>query len=413
MGTYTNTLKQERIKPFRVICWRRKQSENSQGLAPVMYELKFNGQSKTVHSGIYCKADELNTKEFSIAGNVPATQLLQSQRVSFDQAFSKITLAGESVDLNRLAEMVMKQVGYTEKTPLFRELLAQLVDRYKQQTGKGTTKGTLKAIVTAQFRLLDYLKDTGKQSLRLGEIKPVFVADVLAYMKGRKYSQNYANKVIRVAMQVLNLAEDSEHIPRNPLRNVRLKHERVNIVYLDETEIEKLRAYQFHNDTFDLVRDGFMFQIYTGLAYTDPYNVTKECITVIDEMTCLRIKRTKTQAPCIIPLLPPALALIEKYKGWGYCEFHGKLIPLISNQKMNSYLKEIAGICGIPKHLTTHVGRKSAATFLVNNGITPVALQSILGHSSFTTTAKHYAVTMDRTVVREMGDLSKRKFAMT
>ncbi|WP_166690717.1 site-specific integrase [Fibrivirga algicola] len=410
---YSTTTKQERIKPFRVICWRRKQAENAQGFAPIMFEIKFNGQSKTVHSGMTCKVDELSTKDFSIVGNVPATQLLQSMKSNFEQAFSKVSLSGEVIDLSRLADMVMEQAGYTEKTPMFRELLTQLVDRYRQQTGKGTTKGTLKAIVTAQYRLLDYLRDTGKLNLRLGEIKPVFVPDVMAYMKGRNYSQNYANKVIRVAMQVLNLAEDSEHIPRNPLRNVRLKHERVNIVYLDEIEIEQLRAYQFHNDTFDLVRDGFMFQIYTGLAYTDLHNVTKDCITVIDGMTCLRIKRAKTQAPCIIPLLPPALALIEKYKKWGYCEFHGKLIPLISNQKMNSYLKEIAGICGISKHLTTHVGRKSAATFLVNNGITPVALQSILGHSSFTTTAKHYAVTMDRTVVREMGDLSKRKFAMT
>jgi integrase/recombinase XerD len=309
--------------------------------------------------------------------------------------------------------MVMKQAGYTEKTPMFRELLSQLVERYRKQTGKGTTKGTLKAVVTAQFRLLDYLRDTGKQNLRLGEIKPVFVADVLTYMKGKGYSQNYANKVIRLAMQVLNLAEDAGHLPRNPLRNVRLKHERVNIVYLDEMELEALKNHSFHNDTFDMVRDGFMFQVYTGLSYTDLYNLTNESLTVVDGTTCIRIKREKTQTPCIIPLLPPALALIEKYKNWPYCQFYGKLIPLISNQKMNSYLKEIAGICGISKHLTTHVGRKSAATYLVNNGITPVALQSILGHSSFTTTAKHYAVTMEKTVVREMNDLAKRKFTMT
>lgn len=407
------TTKQERIKPFRVICWRRKQAENAQGLAPIMFEIKFNGQSKGVHSGIYCKADELNTKEFSIVGNIPATQLLQSIKSNFEQGFSKVSLSGEIVDLNRLSDMVMKQAGYTEKTPLFRELLTQMVERYREQTGKVTTKETLKAVITAHYRLIDYLKDSGNWNLRLGEIKPVFVADVMTYMRGKNYSQSYANKVIRIAMRVLNLAEDSEYIARSPLRNVRLKHDRVNIVYLDEVEIEKLRAFQFHNDTFSLVRDGFMFQIYTGLAYTDLHEATKDCLTTIDGMTCLRIKRQKTQAPCIIPLLPPALALIEKYKGWGYCELYGKLIPVISNQKMNNYLKEIAGMCGISKHLTTHVGRKSAATFLVNNGVTPVALQSILGHSSFTTTAKHYAVTMETTVVREMNDLAKRKFAMT
>ncbi|QDK77764.1 site-specific integrase [Spirosoma sp. KCTC 42546] len=409
--TYQTTTKQQRIKPFRVICWRRKQAENAQGLAPIMFEIKFNGQTKTVHSGIYCKADELSTKEFAVLGNNPATQLLQSMKSDFEKSFSKVSLSGEIIDLGRISDMVMKQGGYVDKTPLFREVLEQLVTRYREQTGKITTKGTLKAIITAQYRLHDYLRDSGKWNIRLAEIKPVFVSDVITYMQSKKgYSKNYANKVIRVAMQVLNHAEDAEWIPRNPLRNVRLKHERVNIVYLDEKEIEQLKTYHLHNDTFDLVRDGFLFQVYTGLAYTDMTNALIENLTTIDDMPCLRVKREKTNTPCLIPLLPPALALIEKYKDWPFCKHYGRLIPTITNQKMNNYLKEIAGICGISKHLTTHVGRKSAATFLVNNGVSPVVIQSILGHSSFTTTANHYAVTMEQTIVREMNDLAKRKF---
>ncbi|RCR67449.1 site-specific integrase [Larkinella punicea] len=410
MEIQTNT-KQKRIKPFRVICWRRKQAENSQGLAPVMFEIKFNGQTKTIHSGIYCKANSLNTKAFYVLDNSPATQLLQSRKSDFEKAFSKVSLSGEDIDLSRIADMVMKQAGYTDKTPLFREALEQVVIRYREQTGKVTTKGTLKAIVTAQYRLHDYLKDSGKWNVRLAEIKPVFVSDVITYMQGKKgYSKNYANKVIRVAMQVLNHAEDSEWIPRNPLRNVRLKHERVNIVYLDEQEIERLKTHHLFNDTFDLVRDGFLFQVYTGLAYMDMKNALIENLTTIDGMCCLRVKREKTKTPCLIPLLPPALVLIEKYKDWPYCKYFGKLMPTITNQRMNSYLKEIGGMCGISKHLTTHVGRKSAATFMVNNGISPVVIQSILGHSSFSTTANHYAVTMEQTIVREMNDLAKRKF---
>ncbi|MCC5612671.1 hypothetical protein LC612_39765, partial [Nostoc sp. CHAB 5834] len=165
--TYQTTTKQERIKPFRVICWRRKQAENSQGLAPVMFEIKFNGQTKTVHSGIYCKTDELSTKDFAVSGNIPATQLLQSMKSDFEKAFSKVSLSGEIVDLSRISDMVMKQVGYIEKTPLFREVLGMVVDRYREQTGKRTTKGTLKAIVTAHYRLHDYLKDSGKWNIRL------------------------------------------------------------------------------------------------------------------------------------------------------------------------------------------------------------------------------------------------------
>ena len=409
---YKTITKQERIKPFRVICWRRKQAENAQGLAPVMFEIKFNGQVKTVHSGIYCKADELNTKEFSVTGNMPASQLLQGMKSDFEKAFSKVSLSGEIIDLSRIADMVMKQAGYIEKTPLFREVLDMLIERYRQQTGKVTTKGTLKAIVTAQYRLHDYLKDSGKWNTRLAEIKPAFVADVQTYMMSKKnYSKNYANKVIRVAMQVLNHAEDNEWIPRNPLRNVRLTFEKTNIIYLDEKEINTLKNYQFHNGTYDLVRDGFLFQVYTGLAYMDLSNAHKENLTEIDGMTCLRVKREKTKTPCLIPLLPPALVLIEKYKNWPYCQYYGKLIPVVANQKMNGYLKEIAGICGISKHLTTHVGRKSAATFFANNGVSPVVMQSILGHSSFTTTANHYAVTMEQTIVREMNDLAQRKFS--
>ena len=112
---------------------------------------------------------------------------------------------------------------------------------------------------------------------------------------------------------------------------------------LDETEIERLKIQLLHNDTFDLVRDGLLFQIYTGLGFTDMANAHSENLTIIDGMTCLRVSREKTKTPCLIPLLPPALALIEKYKNWPICKHYGKLIPTITNQRMNQRSQRNSG----------------------------------------------------------------------
>lgn len=107
-------------------------------------------------------------------------------------------------------------------------------------------------------------------------------------------------------------------------------------------------------------------------------------------------RRKKTGVKFLVVLLPEALAIARKY------DFH---LPVISNQRYNSYLKEIATLCGIEKNMHSHIGRHTAATFLLNRGIPMDIVAKVLGHST-TAQTRHYAKLLDETVSREFKKLS-------
>ena len=118
----------------------------------------------------------------------------------------------------------------------------------------------------------------------------------------------------------------------------------------------------------------------------------------------IRKGRQKTKIMCNIPLMEIPLKILEKYSTNEYCKKHGVLFPVLCNQKMNAYLKELADICGIKKTLTTHVGRHTFATFALANGVSIESVAKMLGHTNVQMT-RHYARVLDRTVIREMSQI--------
>ncbi|KAA6333053.1 Tyrosine recombinase XerC [termite gut metagenome] len=105
---------------------------------------------------------------------------------------------------------------------------------------------------------------------------------------------------------------------------------------------------------------------------------------------------------CNIPVLSVARKLIEKYQDHPDCIRKGVLLPVVSNQKMNAYLKEIADLCGINKRLTTHVARHTCATIvMLANHVSMENVAKILGHSN-TKMTQHYAKVLDSSIMRDM-----------
>lgn len=155
------------------------------------------------------------------------------------------------------------------------------------------------------------------------------------------------------------------------------------------------------------VRDVYIFCCYTGLAFTDVEQLKAEHIALdINNAQWIRKRRQKTKNMCNIPLLEIPRAILDKYKEHPYCQKHGVLLPVLSNQKMNSYLKELADICGINKQLTTHTARHTFATLTLANGVSIESVAKMLGHSD-TKMTRHYARVLDSTVFREMEKVGK------
>jgi site-specific recombinase XerD len=154
------------------------------------------------------------------------------------------------------------------------------------------------------------------------------------------------------------------------------------------------------------VRDIFVFCTFTGLAFIDVKQLTpNHLIKDNNGAMWIRKSRQKTGNMCNIPVLSAAQKLIEKYNNHPECLKHNVLFPVMSNQKMNAYLKEIADLCGITKKLSTHVARYTAATvvFLANN-VSMENVAKILGHSN-TKMAQHYAKVLDSSIMRDMANV--------
>ena len=168
---------------------------------------------------------------------------------------------------------------------------------------------------------------------------------------------------------------------------------------LTELEVQKINAKSFSTDRLNFVKDIFLFSCYTGLAYADVKKLRRtEIAPGIDGNYWIFTNRQKTDTQSRIPLLPPAQAIVEKYKDYPTCGDSGHVLPVLSNQKMNAYLKEIADVCGITKNLTFHIARHTfATTVTLSNGVPIESVSKMLGHRNLKTT-QHYAKVLDKKV---------------
>ena len=169
-----------------------------------------------------------------------------------------------------------------------------------------------------------------------------------------------------------------------------------------------LENYQFAQEKLGKVRDLYLFSVYTGLAYHEAFTLQrKHIIKGFDKELWINMKRGKTGKAFEVPLLPKAIEIIKKYGELGNDDSY--ILPRMSNQKMNSYLKEIADIIGIKKRLTHHTARKTfATTILLYNDIPIEIVSSLLGHSSIAITQKHYAKVVNKKVSMCMEELKNK-----
>ncbi|MCR9084493.1 MAG: site-specific integrase, partial [Cyclobacteriaceae bacterium] len=208
--------------------------------------------------------------------------------------------------------------------------------------------------------------------------------------------------------KILNLAVKMDLLEKNPFEKYQFKFKRYERDFLDGDELKKLEEKEFANQRLDLVRDLFVFSCYTGLAYIDVASLNKDCLVKSEGDYWLYTERIKTNTPVKIPVLPKALDLIEKYSDHPRASSKGLLLPVLSNQKLNSYLKEIADVCEIDKNLSFHVARHTfATTVTLKNGVPMETVSKLLGHNKISTT-QIYARVVEAKVKEDMGKLKER-----
>jgi integrase/recombinase XerD len=295
--------------------------------------------------------------------------------------------------------------------------LMSLFDFHNNELKSSLKWGTMKNYYTTRKYVLEFLKEKRKTSdMFLEHLNNKFVFDFERFLKERTpdkhqkpCGQNGTMKHIERLRKVVNLAIRNEYIEKDPFMKFKSTFIHKNREFLTAEELHKIEDKQYSIVRMQHVRDLFVFSCYTGLAYIDAYNLTPHNIGLgIDGEYWITTSRVKSDQPVRIPLLPKAMEIVERYKHDPIVIASGKLLPSLSNQRLNSYLKEIADSCNIEKPLTFHIARHTfATTVTLANGVPIETVSKLLGHTSIKTT-QIYAKVIEKKVSEDMSMLKAK-----
>lgn len=305
-----------------------------------------------------------------------------------------------------------KLLGKGEKARTLIPVFKDHNDRMEKLLGIEFAKGTLTRYKTCLKHIQGFLNwKYNLTDIDLKKVDYAFLNDFEFFLKTEKScNNNSALKYIKNFGKIIRICLANEWMQKDPFLNYHSKFDEVTRMFLNEEEINTIFKKDFRNERLSLVRDIFLFNCFTGLAYIDTQKLTHQNITTgLDGSQWIYTKRQKTKTTSNIPLLIQAEKIIEKYNSHPACIISGRLLPVLSNQKMNAYLKEIADLCGINKELTYHIARHTfATTVTLSNGVSIESVSKMLGHKSIKTT-QHYAKILDKKISEDMM-LLKQKF---
>lgn len=317
---------------------------------------------------------------------------------------------------------------YTEKTISAQRILdfvlgrvtskAMLLEEFKKHNDEmlalvpqDYALATHKRYETARFHAVAFVKyKYTTDDIEFRDLDYDFIISYELYLKTVKNCVNNSTlKYIACMKKVINRAIDKNIIAQDPFRAFKRRVTKTVKRPLTASELRTLEQITIASPRLQTVRDIFIFQCYTGLAYIDAYQLRKSDIkTGIDGAKWIMSERQKTGNVTNVPLLPKALELIEKYKDHPLCISRGAVLPVSSNQKMNAYLKEIADLCGFDSELNTHKARRTfGSTVTLNNDVPIHVVKEMLGHQSIRQT-ESYAITAEQTIGREMKELGSK-----
>ncbi|QQL51196.1 site-specific integrase [Mucilaginibacter ginkgonis] len=284
--------------------------------------------------------------------------------------------------------------------------------RIKSLLDKEYAKGTLARYETSLKHTVEFMQwQYGKSDIAIKAIDHEFITSYDFYLRSeRSCGNNTVVKYIKNFKKIIRICMANGWLDKDPFINYKAKVKEVIRDYLTKEEIQAIADKELVTDRVNQVRDIFLFSCFTGLAYADVKKLKRTEISKgIDGQWWIFTSRQKTDTASRIPLLPTALKILEKYENNPECLHKDRVLPVLSNQKMNSYLKEIASAAGITKELTFHMARHTFATAVtLGNGVSIESVSKMLGHRNIRTT-QHYAKILDAKVSEDMAIL-KEKF---
>ena len=392
---------------FGISFFVRRNRENN-GTVPVFLRITVNGKRSEISTKQKVQNSNWNKKRGFGKGQSPEVKkmntYLERLRGKVIESYQELKLSKKAFTVNDVRNLFL---GIEES----KHTLLGVYEYHNEREKNNLQKGTMCNFYTTQKYVKLFLKQKLHVSdIYLSQLNYKFLTDFEMFLQQKNNGtgvnpicKNTITKNIVRLRKIINLAIRNEWIDKDPFCKFKISYIPSTREYLPADELTVIEDHEFTTYGQKLAKDLFVFSCYTGLAYIDTFNLTPEHISVgIDGEYWIVTSRKKTDRPVRIPILPKALEIIEKYKTNPAVLAKGKLFPSIGNQKLNSYLKEIAEICGTTKHLTFHVARHTfATTVTLTNGVPIETVSKMLGHSNIRTT-QIYAKVIESKVSDDM-----------
>jgi len=293
--------------------------------------------------------------------------------------------------------------------------LSTLMDYHNETASAALTWSTLKHYAVTRYLEKFLAVKYHTTDIRVKDIDYKFIVDFETYLRNHKPADHHQpinnNGVMKHLIRLrkmITLAFKLQWINKDPFKNYKFRYKKVETAFLSNAELKAIEKHEFASESLITIRDYFLFACYTGLSFVDLMNLQeRNVISGEDGEKWLKLFRQKSNEPTNIPLLPPAMAILNKYKDNPRSVTLGTIFPTITNQKVNMHLKEVAKILGIKKTLTFGVARHTfATTITLANNVPIETVSKMMGHTKIATT-QIYARVLLKKISDDMGELKK------
>lgn len=385
---------------MNILFWIYASRTNKKGLSPVMMRISHEGNRVNFPTGIEIKSDQWDISHQKIKGNNPLTQKYNSHLLTLTAEAWEVY--NNSIKINKpITSKAIKEGILSKDKPnhTIVEAFEYQISNLRARIGNDIAPNTVKKYETCERKVTEFLqKGLNRDDIYLHELSGKFIFQLDAYLRTKQgLHHNAVVKNMQQLKRVIKVAVQNEWLDHDPFTGYSTAPKETDRGFLTNEELTALEVLPLESKRLERVRDLFVFSCYTGLAYADASKLSHSHIMKDENgIEWITLSRTKSKTRATIPILPKAKAILEKY-GKADHQDAGTLLPVISNQNLNKYLKEIAIRAGINKRVSFHLARHTfATTVTLNKGVDIVSVSKMLGHKNLRTTQVYAKVSMSK-----------------
>lgn len=381
-------------RTFKTVFYLRGNYVNKEGKSPIVLRITLDNERLTIGTtGITITPSLWDVKKQQLKGK--STEALQVNK-KLDNIREELNAISEKLMYD--GDLTLEKVkAHYERTEGDVRTIRNLFDRYiesvKAQVGRNLSDTTYSKYSLCAKRFMSMLKDRFHMSdMPLKDLKPYVIQDFHVYLMTEVgQCNNTATKTMKTLRTVILYGLKMGVLNVDPFMGVHLHMDPVDRGFLTEEELERIVKKKLDTKRLELVRDVFVFCCFTGLAYIDVRELRPEHFVTLNHVEWIKSNRIKTGTPINVVLFEGAKNIMKKYENDPRRK--GRIFPMLTNQKMNQYLKEIAAVCGIDKDVTFHMARHTFATLTLSKGVPIESVSRMLGHTNIKTTQLYAKIT--------------------